>query len=202
MTHITFLLMCFAGDYPWPSYYEWPKVEVTATHRNSPQLTSKPTLTIFSASWCGPCKESRTAIEAAAKAGKLPFTPHWIDIDEHPEYRVKEVPIYRWSVSKTVFRSGIAEMRGWHGLDHLVTEFERTTKPVAKLTIRYSTRSSNWTGPDGVRQLASKSEAINHLLTHPEHGTRFVRDVLNRLSLDQLRAVHSDDHERRLKPFH
>lgn len=47
-----------------------------------------------------------------------------------------------------------------------------------------------WTGP-----VSSKSEAIEHLLNHPNHRGKFQRSYLESLSLADLRRLHDHDHE-------
>lgn len=136
---------------------------------------------------------------------KLPSTP---DITN---YEPDAVPTVRW-FSKGSWWA----YQGWHGKAHLLQALQSTgvripksasaaaVPPPPKLLptpmTRYPTSSEfNWTGPDGVHPLRSKQEALDHLLLDPNHGPRFIREFLSHLSLSELRAIHSDDHDRRVQ---
>lgn len=72
-------------------------------------------------------------------------------------------------------------------------------KPAVKPSpsaLDYPKRSSNWTHPGN-----TKTELINHLLRHPNHGGKFAPEMLQSLDYRELESLHSDDHEGATKPL-
>ena len=131
---------------------------------------------------CPPCHEALTALE---KAKDLPFdlTVETVTDQETPQFLMNNP------------KSGKTHVIGWYGLPALLKRYEiGPSKP--KVAVAYPLRNSNWSGP-----VATKADAINHLLNHPNHRGQFKLSFLQSLSLSELQALHSDDHEIN-KPFH
>lgn len=61
----------------------------------------------------------------------------------------------------------------------------------------YPRRSGNWSVNGSWRP--SKSYVISHLLNHGNHRGKFDKTWLQSLSLGELRGLHDDDHERRVR---
>lgn len=207
---------CQASEspYSWPaqvSPYEFPSEVLTpppAVTAAKPE-TPKPPIDPRPIVWfyisppgekCPPCD----ALEAAAKTWKnAPF--QLLNAQDNPDLEVwpwitDEFPVTRWKAANGQWLA----ITGWHGKAHLETEWRKTMAPpkppAATPRARYPTRSEfRWTGPDGVNPLANKEQAVEHLLNHEGHGRRFVREFLLQMSLSELRALHSDDHDRRVQ---
>jgi hypothetical protein len=69
-------------------------------------------------------------------------------------------------------------------------------RPLSAVDLDYPDRLNNWTFPG-----KSREELVNHLLTAKKHAGKYTPHILNKLSLPDLLALHSDDHEDREKPL-
>ena len=131
---------------------------------------------------CPPCHEALTALE---KAKDLPFdlTVETVTDQETPQFLMNNP------------KSGKTHVIGWYGLPALLKRYEIGPSAPKGPKGSYPLRNSNWSGP-----VATKADAINHLLNHPNHRGQFKLSFLQSLSLSELQALHSDDHEIN-KPF-
>lgn len=195
-----------ATDYEWPEpvEYDWPDQPV-------PEKSWDHVILYFTqGKGCPPCVREETVEfpvlkKSGWKIGSSRTASHIrvIDIHENPECAES----YKISVTPTFVLVRIG--------GGVYTEIGRKTgfvkaKEIGEWSIKlsgsnqsnvrrpYPLRGSNWTGPDGVHQLGSREEAIRHLLYDGEHIGKFTRPQLSKLSLGELRALHSDDHERRV----
>lgn len=190
-------------------------------HSGSAKITSVPSrksIRFYSASWCGYCKAPKSKLEAAVAAKSLPFDVQFIDVDKSGWFPIipgksQTIPHIEWesAVNQRLWLENPSAL----SIPDLIARWEysqsesfQSTKTRSSVKIQsqsiqkpsYPTQSQfNWTGPDGVSPIQSKSEALNHLLNDSGHGSRFVRDFFSQLTLQELRAIHSDDHDRRIK---
>ena len=174
-----------AGEYPWPdlpSNYQWPAVKVVGDPR--------PVVKFFHSAGCAPCRLAKNALTAQVRKD-LPFQLVEIDAEKSREWG-GAVPAFTWGEG-----SARKVIVGWYGVNALVSAWSKGQ--VAGVRRSYPTRGGNWTGPDGRHQLGSVQQAIAHLTGDWPHRGHFKLSVLSSLSLDQLRALHSDDHEGRVK---
>lgn len=173
-----------AGEYPWPALpprYEWPIIGVVGDPR--------PTVKFYHSAGCHPCQVAKGALTAQVRKD-LPFQLVEIDTAKSREWS-GSVPAFTWGEG-----SSRVALVGWYGVPALVSAW--TKGQVAGVRRRYPTRGGNWTGPDGRHQLGSVQQAIAHLTGDWPHRGHFEQSVLQKLNLDQLRALHSDDHEGRV----
>lgn len=69
---------------------------------------------------------------------------------------------------------------------------------LSELKPSYPVRDSRtWWSHPGQR---TKENIINHLMSG-EHGGKFRRDMLEKMTLQELESLHSDDHEKKVKPI-
>lgn len=177
--------------YSWPEVqkpeYSWPEYK-KQDHRHILFLTQK---------GCAPCKQEETdEFPKMIKSGFLIkkfktglCNVSIVDIDEFSEiqkaYEVQSTPTFillegNKVVGRKVGFQTAEQLKKWY--------FGQVVS-----ANRYPTRSNNWTGPIG-----SKESAINHLLFGGEHRGKFTRSMLEKMSIEELWALHSDDHEHRV----
>lgn len=172
-----------AGEYPWPALpttYQWPAVA------GDP----RPVMKFYYSAGCAPCRMAKIALTAQVRKD-LPFQLVEIDTAKSREWG-GAVPAFTWGEGAS--RKAVV---GWYGVNALIAAWSKNQ--VAEVRPQYPTRSSNWSGPDGRHQLGSVQQAIAHLTGDWPHRGHFERSVLQNLNLDQLRALHSDDHEGRVQ---
>lgn len=192
-----------ATEYTWPSPYQWPDV---------PQ---KPVrwIAYFTQKSCGPCvQEEKVEIPKLKKAGWA--VKQWgeegasfsvTDIAEHDDvadyYQVNSTPTFvLLERDPKTGKDVVLGIRSGYQTSEQIEKWYRSDKPKQGSARKpYPTRWNNWTGPDGRHQLGSREEAIQHLLFDGTHVGKFKRKQLERMSLSELRAIHSDDHENRVQ---
>lgn len=194
-----------AEIHDWPSVHKWPEIV------DQPQYV---VLYFTQGESCAPCLREETEVFPELRKhgwliGSAKERQHIrvIDIREHPEcaeaYKVDSTPTFvmvelkKGAVTERARRVGFTDdvqLGTWYN------DIVNGKAPKGKAPhVPYPTRWRNWTGPDGRHQLSSREEAIRHLLSDGEHVGKFTRSQLDKLSLSELRALHSDDHERRVK---
>lgn len=202
---LVFTHVAFAADYVWPTPYVWPEAELAEDYA-WPSVPKKVRHIVFATQkFCPPCreveeKEFPKLKEKGFKIGKLREVVNIsvFDINETPDdlvhYPTESTPTFFLTengkiVDKKVGKQTAEQLEKWY------------RSPIEKKSVRlqYPRRWKNWTGPDGVHQLYSVEQAIRHLLNDGEHRGKFTRSQLEKMSLAELRALHSDDHERIVK---
>lgn len=185
-----------AGDHDWPSIHQWPKIERPGRH-----------ILFFTQKPCPPCdQEIKIEFPKLEKEGFI-IKPlgeisnvSVIDIRKYPGVAEKyEVDITPYFVMIDENGKEVSTRRvGYHTADQ-IKKWYRSSNPDDQVKrSQYPLRWKNWTGPDGRHQLSSREEAIQHLLNDGEHRGKFTRLQLDKLSLGELQALHSDDHEQRV----
>ena len=159
--------------------------------RDPPKQDTRPRAIVFSASWCGPCRK----LERDVKSGKWSeFRWEFIKQDTQPSLWKTTVAKYGRVTSFPTIWWPDSGPRGFHVVGYSqphirgVIAWHARNKPTKAAT--YQTRASNWTFPGETRD-----ELIRHILTHENHRGKFSEQRVRQLSFDQLKALHSDDHE-------
>lgn len=178
---------------------------VVEGHRGS---SSKPIrhILFFTQKSCPPCRQeeniefpklrqSRWFVDKLGNTATLSI----IDIDEFPgaaeKYGIEQTPTHILYESERKLDTRI----GYQTAENLKAWYESKEESNTKQSRKsYPLRGGNWTGPDGKHQLWSREQAINHLLNDGEHRGKFTQFQLNQMTLLELRALHSDDHEQRV----
>lgn len=115
----------------------------------------------------------------------------------YPNIKPEQVPFFRWVDSGGTWRYST----GWTNSRDFISSFLRSDQKAqqearASRSASYPTAPAvrAWDGPD-----ETKAEIISHLLTAPNHRGKFTEVALQAMTLQQLRALHSDDHERAVR---
>ena len=165
---------------------------------------SRPRAIVFGASWCGPCRRLKKDV----KAGKWSeFRWEFINQDTQPSIYRKQLKEFKGIVSAfpTIWWPD-SGTQGFHARGysqphirgvinwHKKNPPKPAKKPTEPRLATYPTRESNWTFPG-----TTHDELIEHILTHDNHSGKFSAEWLRRLTFEELKALHSDDHEDRVQ---
>ncbi len=198
MVKLLAVLVCVApslvlgADYLWPATYNWPQAQYAPVKH----------LLFFTQKSCPPCRQEEAEFAKLKQKGwlveKLGTTSNIsiVDINEFQEiadkYSITQTPTF-------ILIEGdkrLSQRVGFQTSDQISRWYKAEKETTRKV---YPQRSSNWTGPDGRHQLYSREQAIQHLLEDGTHRGKFTRLQLQQMTLSELRALHSDDHEGRVQ---
>lgn len=135
------------------------------------------------------CKSCADETAKTLAARDLPFTVEWRKAPEWVSHSEQE-PCFHWQAADGKWK------RIYTSSPETLTEAWRKTidVPVTTSASGYPTRSNHWSHPGNTREAI-----IVHLLTGAEHRGKFTRAQLERLSLQELEGLHSDDHDSRVQ---
>jgi len=86
-----------------------------------------PSVDMWTARWCGPCKVAKPILDHASKNRLLPFKVRQIDVDENPGLWKGDIPIFVWDVPVSrKYPKGRAVSVGWYGLDTLLRDYKNS----------------------------------------------------------------------------
>lgn len=90
-----------------------------------PKAEQKPEVTLYSATWCGPCQSAKADLDKS----KLPFTIKVVDVTNggQPSY-VDSIPYFEWATPNG------QRFAKWSSVADLVSRWELSQKPVPKAT--------------------------------------------------------------------
>lgn len=104
---------------------EHQKPTFVVTERESPPAApARPRVKLYWADWCGICPQVKAEIEAAQKAGKLPFEVDLVDGSKEgslPPY-CKYLPMFTWPHSSKP--GWVHHVQNYQGVDNLVATWK------------------------------------------------------------------------------
>lgn len=159
--------------------------EPVAMAEPDPEPVGLPVVYYFTRSDCPPCAKLKREIKAITTCNFIESeTPDW----------VKAFPSLMWEDA----RGNWATFEGWDKEAFLKKYKETTRKKTATATVSSGyplrPRGARVWNVDGYNN-PSKSYVINHLMAAPDHAGEFSRERLEGLTVAELRALHSDDHD-------
>lgn len=137
-------------------------------------------LVVFTASWCGPCKQWK-ANERPKLQGVLITT---VDIDEQKQWGIDRVPAF-WIVDRET-RKPIKKLTGYRAADELLSE----VNSVAETPVKSGGQIYGRVGTSH----ESRQTLIAHLLTDGIHKGRHTQAELDAMTDEQLDALHNAEH--------
>lgn len=144
------------------------------TAKEEPVKESDRYLVVFTASWCGPCQQWKASEKA--KLGGVDITT--VDIDQDKQWGVSTVPTF-WIVDRAT-RKPVQKYVGYTSADTL-------TKAVGSTVV---TKETQW------GRTTDKEILVNHLLNDGIHKGRHTSAQLEAMTVEQLEALHTQEHGR------
>lgn len=83
------------------------------------KLISKPTLLVFWATWCGPCRKELSYLKQIGKE-KIPYELVTVSIDENAEKWRSYLPNLEWSTENYIWNKQTAEMYGINAIPRAI----------------------------------------------------------------------------------
>lgn len=155
---------------------------VTAKEEKPAAKESDRYLVVFTASWCGPCKQWK-ANERPKLQGVSITT---VDIDEQRQWGVTTVPSF-WIVDRAT-RKPIKKLTGYRSAEKLLAELQLNS--MAETPVKSGGQIYGRVGTSH----ESRQTLINHLLTDGIHKGRHTQAELDAMTDEQLGALHNQEH--------
>lgn len=167
--------------------FRWTDEEETDTSTADPEVATVPQtrIVVVTATWCGPCNYIRQQYGDELRSSGVEFA----DYDLIPGWQqfARQLPaVFAVNGDNHIIdnQQGVSIS----GIKQFIAKHRNLSSTKATT---YSGKShTQWTFPGSTR-----SDLIEHLLTSPHHRGKFSREELSRYSFEDLREIHSDDHE-------
>lgn len=179
----------------------WPQ-EAKAVTESPTKTIEKETVEFISAPWCGNCRVPEAALTKSV-VEKLPFKIKKVDADRSGYQG--SVPAFRWKNSSGNSNGFV----GWYGIEHLVSEFKRTTLPKSsRVDASASKTVIRRLPPFELRAFAGHYRGSSvgvrggNFWAHLQDGNHgFSASQLQGLNQSECERIHSAHHNGQITPF-
>lgn len=168
-------------------------------------------VTMFSASWCGPCRSSKvTTVPKLEKA--LGTKVSVVDVDADPQWKkpkrirfvsgsvdhsgIRSVPVF-WLIETVNGKSSVVkEWKGAVTADTILSEVPKQAQIKVETVVEETTTVQEYNPYNGKRGSShqNRSTLISHLASEGIHAGRHSLKKLNSMTDVELDKLHTQDH--------